>query len=183
MKPAQTTGEHITLTTRIPPEQVLQRLSHAIEKRTPILPFQVQPKHWLFVGSIQGSSFSISRIPSGKRLYENKIDGVVDRAEHGSIIKLVIQPHSMSVLIGYSAATMAAFWIALVGGSLLYGFISGLLSPGFGSFLVIVGLFGLLQIYGFQRPPSKLDLDAVTALGHLKSIWQAEVVDGDVSSS
>ena len=35
---------------------------------------------------------------------------------------------------GYSAATMAAFWIALVGGSLLYGFISGLLSPGFGSF-------------------------------------------------
>jgi hypothetical protein len=129
--------------THLSAELALQRLARSIEKEIPLLPFQPRPRSWLFAGTIHGNHFSICRIPAGKRIYENQIDGVVEPAPDGARITLTIQAHSMSTLTSMIGMIVLSFFgLLFVLGPLYFAFI-GQLPWNCGLFPLIVAALGV----------------------------------------
>src|SRR6185503_9932820 len=135
-----------------------------IEKQLPILPLQPRPKHWLFAGMINGNHFSICRIPAGKRIYENQIDGTIEQTATGSLITLTIQPHTTSVVTNaLTTVVLIIFAIIFILGP-LYLTITGQIPPNCGLFPLVVATVCFLIFRSAAGSPPKLDLDAITAL-------------------
>jgi hypothetical protein len=162
------------MTTRLSPEESLQRLARTIEKTTPILPFQPRPRAWLFAGTIDDNRFSICRIPAGKRIYENQIDGLVEPTPTGTSITLTIQPHSSGILTSSAASIILICWSIVIVSALLYFILIGQLPLYCGLIPLIVGTIVVLFLRANPGTPATFDLDTLTALGHLRSIFAIE---------
>jgi hypothetical protein len=183
MNGMRTPDVQVTLKTVLSCGEVVHRLSHAIEKHPPLVPFQPRPTHWIFAGSITHDSFSLCRIPAGKRIYEHQLDGVITTTDTGAIITITIRSHPASRFMSIFAISMGlCFGIGVVGVP-LYFTVANLLPLSCGLFPLAVALFfGLLIRATISEQPT-LSLDAITALEHIKTLLQAELVQEDTHGS
>ena len=174
MPPSQPPHRRILMNTRLSAEEALQRLTRSIEKQAPIFPFQPRPRTWLFAGTITGYQFSISRIPAGKRIYENQIDGVIAPTSDGASITLTIQPHRSSVLTKKIGAIIPfVFGLLFVLGPLYFA-ILGQLAWNCGLFPLIVAILAVYFLRAIPTSTATFDVDALTALANLRSIFATE---------
>jgi hypothetical protein len=160
--------------TRLSAEEVLQRLARSVEKQAPWGSFQPRPRSWYFAGTIDGDHFSICRIPAGKRIYDNQIDGVVEATPDGASITLTIQPHSSRELTSMIAGIVMSGFALLFVLAPLYFAVIGQLPWNCGLFPIIVAALVVFFLRALPTSTSTFDLDALTALDQLRSIFAAE---------
>ena len=174
MPSSQPPHRRIQMNTRLSAEEALQRLTLSIEKQTPIFPLQPRPRTWLFAGTITGYRFSICRIPAGKRIYENQIDGVIEPTPDGTSITLTIQPHRSSVLASRIGAIIPLLFGLLFVLGPLYFAVLGQLSWNCGLFPLVVAILAVYFLRAIPTSTATFDLDALTALENLRSIFATE---------
>ena len=184
MASQQTPSRRIRMTTRLAPDVVLQQLARTLEKQPPVLPLQPRPRTWLFAGTITGNHFAICRIPAGKRIFENQLDGIVEPAPQGATITLTIRPYDSEVIPSSVGLVLVIFVGLVVIGMPLYFAAIGQLPLNCGLFPLVVGVIMGVCFYALPSTPATFDLDALTALDHLRTVFAVETeVQLDESTS
>ena len=174
MPSSQPPHRRIQMYTRLSADEVLQHLARSIEKQTPIFPLQPRPRTWLFAGTITGNQFSICRIPAGKRIYDNQIDGLIEPTPDGASITLTIHLHSSSVLASRIGASIPLLFGLLFVLGPLYFAVLGQLSWNCGLFPLVVAILAIYFLRAIPTSTATFDLDALTALDSLRSIFATE---------
>ena len=187
MPSSQPLHRRIQMNTRLSAEETLQRLARSIEKQSPLFPFQPRPRTWLFAGTINGNHFSICRIPAGKRIYDHQIDGVVESIPDGASITLTIQAHSSRALTTWIGTIVSFFFGLLFVLGPIYFAVLGQLPWSCGLFPLIVAALAVFFLRALPTSTATFDVDALTALDNLRSIFATETElpldDGSTAAS